>query len=980
MGLLSVALLAAIRTSSVKARGVLELTIAGSTLRYADSDYPSEGSGYYAGRVKSWGMIGRSLSDSQGSLTTPSATVVLDDTTLSGETQTSPPTLRAFDAAFMGVTGRYLQDAPAVIKIAHPDVASASWCTVFSGRVVDCQKVGLSYELSLELDVRWLDTPYGQELINTVDWPNAHPSAVGLVEPVRYGEIDATNAGGKGSVVCPCVDTVGGRYLFSRGVCKSGGPDRVYEDDVLTVAAYTRSVVVVNGKHYTLIDFTTPPAADVVITADGYGLTEEGTTGGTLISNPIDVIDNFVTNFVLRSHKTGAYTALDSHFDSATWATMSAGATAFGIVAGADFSEPGTVRDLLKKFLDQFRIRAWFTPAGALAIAPWDHSLGSATADDIYPSTHLTQDDDVADSFKLSFTRRVFQAVIAKWQTVRGRSGHQWEARDQSVLTPATLPLDLNLTVDSGTQAEVDGRTARYVTSVALNELRDQQMFASMTCPLWRVDIDILTDIIWSHPHAPSSGTGAGPGWGTRRDQARQMRVTGVELDLNNLRVKITAQDVRWFLTSLWQADRFSTPSSAWESGNARLDRGAVTARTYTRASLGWIGDPASGLVRERAIDSQMMTGLSLFSAAGRVIERASLNYLKQCAGSLTGWSTTGTVALEATSGIGSTSDVAADATTCFWATAVVANCVKLGTAASTFSRTTSAIPNQFIRLWAVVSSEGAQPVLWQFQRLSDNKYWRDSDSTWQVAATDNQWSLNGPTQLVKSKVIDLGGAGVAASLTFKNTAADTARLFQLQVDTNPWVGSPILTTTAEVTRSAGLYAINNDTGQRTWPNTRGTLICEGQPWWDKADDTATRHTLFSVTYDASNWYKLYYDCSDGKVKFERRAAGTTVTATYTVDLVNRVVYGFAARWCSSVGELGMAAYTISVFFRSAAGVWAKGTDAIGAAIPTQVNTVNIRYGDVSGATDHWDGVIRQPWITPIVYTDEEIARRLGSG
>jgi hypothetical protein len=85
------------------------------------------------------------------------------------------------------------------------------------------------------------------------------------------------------------------------------------------------------------------------------------------------------------------------------------------------------------------------------------------------------------------------------------------------------------------------------------------------------------------------------------------------------------------------------------------------------------------------------------------------------------------------------------------------------------------------------------------------------------------------------------------------------------------------------------------------------------------------------------------------------------------------VNYSVACRWCSSDGELGLAAYTISVFARVTE--WAQRTDAVGAALPTETASSNLRIGDASGPIDEWDGVLRAIRISPLVLTDEEISR-----
>jgi hypothetical protein len=125
---------------------------------------------------------------------------------------------------------------------------------------------------------------------------------------------------------------------------------------------------------------------------------------------------------------------------------------------------------------------------------------------------------------------------------------------------------------------------------------------------------------------------------------------------------------------------------------------------------------------------------------------------------------------------------------------------------------------------------------------------------------------------------------------------------------------------------------------------------------------------LLDMTYDASNWFRVYYDVSAGNLLFEIRAAGTTTTATKAWSPVRGTTYKIAARWTSSVGELDLTARTHSIFVDGV-----KGTDATRAADPTRTAADMYRGGNSAGAA--CNASYTRHLISQVVLTDAEIGR-----
>lgn len=148
-----------------------------------------------------------------------------------------------------------------------------------------------------------------RETLNTVkssvfpDLPAGRPE---VLINVIYGDI-STNGGnmiGAGPVPCYLIDpdaTGKWRYLVAGHVCKSVDTIYVYGSSThgITTAVSTQTY---GGRSMTVIDFNSDPrdAArpnETEVTVLVKGITNDGTTGGTLITNPVDQLEHFLVNY-----------------------------------------------------------------------------------------------------------------------------------------------------------------------------------------------------------------------------------------------------------------------------------------------------------------------------------------------------------------------------------------------------------------------------------------------------------------------------------------------------------------------------------------------------------------------------------------------------------------------------------------------------------------------------------------------------------
>ena len=273
-----------------------------------------------------------------------------------------------------------------------------------------------------------------------------------------------------------------------------------------------------------------------------------------------------------------------------------------------------------------------------------------------------------------------------------------------------------------------------------------------------------------------------------------------------------------------------------------------------------------------------------------------------------------------------------------------------------------------------------ADRLCWRLQRAVDSNYWNDSTGAWGAGSVDNPLvlvatrSASNPDTRGYSKAINVGASNTTLTLALVTPAGGTAgrldRIYHVQLEDLAWATSRIVTTTTTYARALETQAVTNTSGKRPLHTTCGTFLVQVVPEYTAADALAQGTDLYflDMTYDASNWFRVYYDVSAGNLLFEIRAAGTTTTATKAWSPVRGTTYKLGARWTSSAGELDLTARTHSIFIDGV-----KGTDATRAGEPTRSTADMYLGGNSTGAAMNSNGT---RWLlSQVPYTDSEIAR-----
>lgn len=152
--------------------------------------------------------------------------------------------------------------------------------------------------------------------------------------PIVYGDccvdpnVDLATYDLGGPIPCYLIDTDAGgkwRYVVAQHICQS--VDYVFVYGVKTSAAnYTVTNATYDGVSMTVLDFNADPrqsnrSSELEITAAAKGVTDTGLLSGTLLTDPVDVMEHFLLNYASTS---------SSEIDSATKSVARAASAAAG--------------------------------------------------------------------------------------------------------------------------------------------------------------------------------------------------------------------------------------------------------------------------------------------------------------------------------------------------------------------------------------------------------------------------------------------------------------------------------------------------------------------------------------------------------------------------------------------------------------------------------------------------------------------------
>lgn len=495
--------------------------------------------------------------------------------------------------------------------------------------------------------------------------------------------------------------------------------------------------------------------------------------------------------------------------------------------------------------------------------------------------------------------------------------------------------------------------------------------------PLWLADVQLGQIVSVSHEEGE---TPSGTGWGHAPWERRPAMVLESYIDPQTMRTKIKALDVMQYvyLRSLWRTMRTKEASSPDQQGAVKLDVGAAT--EFLRDSQAWVKNPPDGIWKraEKNVERVGLDGVRFEPARINAQPYPSFN---------TGYGTGGFYALS----VGAGSAVDNDSSVLWFDPEAIQYSLRItaGTGVTTVTGTATAAGYYAAAAKVVVSVYHVEDTLTQILavriiRSVDGYFWRDSDSTWQVSATDNLIPSTMDVATVRepwrSKVIDVGTANTGLQLVYvTNTAAPgkKAWIFHGQHEVGEWASSPIAggVDAAPVTRAEDSLRLYTSNPPHVWPLARGAVWCDFVADWNSADLTATsgNRTLLRIAHGGADSVTMRYASATGRVRLAMVVGGVSYLADLVMAVTRGAKYRVVARWCSALGEWGLAPHTISVWAGPVTGSVAaltKGADAAASGTSVPLATRSLQIGSGGLGSQPFGGVIGNLTITPLCLPD----------
>lgn len=625
----------------------------------------------------------------------------------------------------------------------------------------------------------------------------------------------------------------------------------------------------------------------------------------------------------------------------------------------------------------------------------WDYlPLLSLTANDVtnYQPTSATlngqfnANGDGGAQWRLVYKEFAGSYDTPSYTSVGGATGTILCSRNLTGLTPGTTYFyklqalnsgstlyessERSFQTNAGTPAQ--NNRVREVLSRRLWQLRRARGLLEVSAPLSILDAGILDRVAVESPLGPTT---SGFGWASGAAWKRRIfSIQRMDIDLANQKVNLLLLDRRELDVRLYDAGMTSLANLSGldlerDNGVARLSRGA--ARTYARTGKAWIQNPTDPT---KVIECSAAT--PQITSTGEYFEASRTNYLLRSSGisGMTGLGTAG-------AGVNG-SAVAADGSVLLFNVEASPYAIKL-TAGNpqtnnfyvTYPASATITANSTCVL-SIDHAESANELIYILQRSSDSYYLNGTN--WQAGSVANTMpSVTSPDAASRyvSSPFSIGGSNATVTLWVgmlgSGTASRVGRVFHVQLEVGPYVGTRICTDTASVTRGAATLLYDVTTTAKVYDPTVGTFFAEVIPTWSASQlgGSDKRYVYHMETNGGADYDALYYDRASSSWRFERKVGGSTYTASRSATPVAGTTYKLAARWTSNAGELDLSSYTISVFVDGV-----KGSDAT-SALPTFTSPETLRIGSNGSGASQFDGRIRERRVFPHALDDVEIGR-----
>jgi hypothetical protein len=264
-------------------------------------------------------------------------------------------------------------------RLARTDLDEDDWFTAFDGVLDTWDLSAGAVTLHCKTDETALKSYVPNVQLLGGAFPGADETELTKYLPVVLGIHSAEGLTSQGMLPTLCIArnaTYGYKYVVSLGTCAS--IPRVYKNGSLQTVTthYTVAQETWGGALLTVISMVSATVATDAITCDAEGLTDDGTTTGSVILSPVEQLKWLCNNLIWNDWSGGTYHT-DAPLDAAAFSAAGSYCESFdpeGSVYLGGSTEKTFARDVLKRWIESHpALRLRWNFDGTLAPVALDH-------------------------------------------------------------------------------------------------------------------------------------------------------------------------------------------------------------------------------------------------------------------------------------------------------------------------------------------------------------------------------------------------------------------------------------------------------------------------------------------------------------------------------------------------------------------------------------------------------------------------------
>lgn len=347
-----------------------DLTLAGTTLRYAKTDIASDSQGSYLGDVTNFGNLSRGGSFPSLGLDNPRPTLSVFDKDRNLQTSIGGP-----------ASGKVI-GSPANVVLRSFYVPASSHYTRLAGEIKDYNPAGdRIWDFVLGPATTALKSKLKIPRLVREDWPVIPEQNRDKPGQMPWGEFVSSGRDATGLIQAFLVDATLKFWYLCFGHLPDDSITTVFVNTADDTANFTMRRIIRNGRPYTVLEQTGGTALTIAdnVTVDLLGLGSSGDTTGVTETDPADVLKIMLANVVFGEFPIGAILGGGTdpgwrwlvdfdHIDTASFLAADTFLTTLHHEVAGVFTSDQTGFDLISQWVDTFKCPVFWSDEFKLKI------------------------------------------------------------------------------------------------------------------------------------------------------------------------------------------------------------------------------------------------------------------------------------------------------------------------------------------------------------------------------------------------------------------------------------------------------------------------------------------------------------------------------------------------------------------------------------------------------------------------------------